>query len=358
MSPEDVVLAILTASLVLYAVFGGADFGAGIWEFATALPGRERERRMLHRAIQPVWEANHVWLIFALVLLLTAFPAAFAAVCRALWAPLLLGLTGIVFRGAGFVLRPTTPSQRDSTDRPKGAHEPSAWEKLFALGSTAAPFFLGASVGAVASGKLPCGQDGQFYGNFVTGWITPLSFFTGVFTLSACAFVSAVFLTREAAMKTAAAEKHGDAPVDLRGDPLVRVWRRRALLTGHWAGSLAVAGLVLVAAESPPLWRGLLSRSWPLVLLSAGSAWLSLWATWKRRFTLASFGAIVAVGAIVCGWVAGQYPALVPPAITVVSAKAPDSVLWLVVWIAGAGATVLAPSLALLLWLFKAERRD
>ena len=190
MEPENILLIVVFLGLTVYALFGGADFGAGVWEVNTAMQASPKERKLLFSAIGPVWEANHVWLIFVLVAVFGAFPVAFAAICQALWLPLSLALVGIVFRGAGFALR--TYSTGDERQQ-------FAWEVVFAVGSTAAPFFLGACVGALASGKLELAADGRFEGNYLTGWLSPMALFTGFFVVVMCAFLAAVYLARGAA---------------------------------------------------------------------------------------------------------------------------------------------------------------
>src|SRR5438552_804125 len=141
MAIETTAVVMIGLGITLYAVLGGADFGAGVWEFNTALRASERERRLIERAIGPVWEANHVWLIFVIVSMFSSFPTAFVALSRALWLPLLLALVGIVFRGAAFAFRSHAVA---------AARQQEVWGAVFALASTAAPFFLGAAVGAVA----------------------------------------------------------------------------------------------------------------------------------------------------------------------------------------------------------------
>ena len=135
MGIDLILLGIVVLALTLYAVLGGADFGAGVWEFNTALQSSEQERSLIYRVIGPVWEANHVWLIFVIVAMFSAFPPAFAGICRALWLPLLLALTGIVFRGAAYAFRVQLLDSQRQAARFGNA--------VFALASTAAPFFLG-----------------------------------------------------------------------------------------------------------------------------------------------------------------------------------------------------------------------
>ena len=186
------ILIILLIALTLYAVLGGADFGAGIWEFNTAFRASERERNLLYHAIGPVWETNHVWLIFVLVILFGAFPPAFASINQALFVPLLLALVGIVFRGAAYAFRSQLKSD------PQYARQARLWVGLFGFASVLAPLFLGASVGAIASGQLAFDVDGNYQGSHLTGWINSLSVFIGFFTVGLCAYCTAAYMIREA----------------------------------------------------------------------------------------------------------------------------------------------------------------
>lgn len=332
MAPEAILLAILWLALTLYVLLGGADFGAGIWEVNTAFQASEKERALIYRAIGPVWEANHVWLIFVLVCLHTAFPPAFAALSRALWLPLALALVGIVFRGAAFALRSHAAG---------AAGQQALWGALFALASAAAPFFLGVAAGAVASGRLAVTPRGNFTGDYLTGWASPLAIFNGFFTVGACAYLAAVYLVREAKLA-------GDAA-------LVQLWRQRALATGAWMGVLSLAGLAFLAIEPAGVWEGFRQRAWPLVAAATAAGLFSLWALWRQHFTAAALGAGATLTSVLWGWGIAQYPALIPPAITVENAKGPDAVLWAMIAGTAAGMLLLAPSLWWLFALFKGK---
>jgi cytochrome d ubiquinol oxidase subunit II len=334
-APESILLVVVFAALTIYALFGGADFGAGVWEVNTALQASPKERKLLYSAIGPVWEANHVWLIFVLVATFGAFPLAFAAICQALWLPLLLALGGIVFRGAGYALR-----SNSSDDR----RQQFAWDVVFAVGSTAAPFFLGASVGALASGKLMLTDDGRFDGNFLTGWLSPMAVFSGFFVVVMCAYLAAVFLAREAS--------------DLRDTELTRIWRQRAIATGIWMGLLSLAGVVYVASDAPHLWDGFRQRSWPLVALSMTAGFLSINSLIREQFRIAVVAAAAAVTAVIWGWAVAQYPLLVPPSITIEDAKAPANILWLLIGTVSLGSLLLVPALGYLFYLFKSGGRE
>jgi cytochrome bd ubiquinol oxidase subunit II len=328
-TPEAIVLGVIVLAVTCYALFGGADFGAGVWEFSTRLKGGQKERALIYRAIGPVWEANHVWLIFVLVGLWTGFPIAFAALCRALWLPLFLALLGIVFRGAAFAFRSYA----------QDADQRLLWEWVFAAASVFAPFFLGASVGALASGTLAVDASGGYSGSTLTGWLSLTSFFAGLFAVAACGHLAAVYLTREA---------HQTGDVEL-----TELWRRRALGAGLAMGLLSWVGLGVVATDAPALWEGFRARAVPLVFLSALGGFGSLGALAARRYLLATGAAALALGAVVWGWAAAQYPFLIPPAVTIEAAKAPDSVLWPTIWIVAAGSVLLVPALGYLFWLFK-----
>ena len=335
MQPESILLCVMFLALTAYAILGGADFGAGVWEVNTALQANEKQRRLLFSAIGPVWEANHVWLIFILVATFGAFPTAFAAICQALWLPLVLAMTGIVFRGVGFAFRSYSGGE---------VRQQLAWEAVFAIGSTAAPFFLGVSIGALASGKLAVSRDGRFEGDYLTGWISPLSLFTGFFVVGMCAYLSAVFLTREASQ--------------LGDRELVRLWRRRALATGFAVGALALAGIFFIAANAPLVWDGFRLRSWPLVGASVVTGFLSLVSLVVQRYRSAALAAATAVAAVIWGWAIAQYPYIVPPLISIEDAKAPTNILWLMIATVGLGALLVLPSLAYLLYLFKARHTE
>lgn len=334
MTIELLILVIVVLGLTLYAVWGGADFGAGVWEFNTALRAGEKERALLYQAIGPVWEANHVWLIFIIVAMFSAFPPAFAVICQTLWLPLLLALAGIVFRGAGYVFHAYTAG---------AGRARTVWSAVFALASTATPFFLGAAMGAVASGSLQVAAPTDHPGQALLGWISPLAIFNGFFTVGMCAYVSAVYLVREAHVR--------------QDEDLIRLWRRRALTTGIAVGGLAMAGLVLVIVDAPDLWQGFERRGWPFIFGSAAAGFISLAALFRRWYNAAVIGASGAVAAVVWGWAIAQYPLLVPPETTIAAAKAPDAVLLALAWSMAGGSLLVAPALAYLFYLFKSRSR-
>ena len=231
MSTAGAVAWVLWTGLTAYVVFGGADFGAGFWSLLARGGGRGRgARELIDWAIGPVWEANHVWLIFVVVVLWTAFSAAFEAIFSTLFIPLSLAALGIVLRGAGFAFHKTAR-------RLGGRH---LAECLFGLSSLLSPFFMGTVVGAVASGRVPVGNA---TGNPVTSWLNPLSLLIGALFVATSAYLAAVFLISDARRAGAA--------------DLERYFRTRALATGVAAGVLAVAGIFALRADARYVYDGL-----------------------------------------------------------------------------------------------------
>ena len=185
MSEVDAVLAVLWVGVTLYAIFGGADFGVGIWDLlAGGAEEGARERELIEHSIAPVWEANHTWLIFCLVVLWTGFPEAFAAVMSTMFVPLSLAGLGIVLRGAGFAFRKVTTRLVDR--RLFGA--------IFAISSLLTPFFMGTVVGGIASGRVPAGGGGDR----LTAWLNWTSVLVGLLFVATCAYLAAVLLVRDA----------------------------------------------------------------------------------------------------------------------------------------------------------------
>jgi len=332
MSEEVAVLAIVWAGLTLYVLLGGADFGGGVWDLLAIGPGGERQRALIAEAIGPVWEANHVWLIFVLTGLVAGFPSVFADLSSALYLPFSLALVGIVFRGAAFAFR----AHGDA-----GSAWQRRWTRVFGIASLVSPFLLGAAAASIASGRIRV-RAGVVEAGLVEAWSGPLSIFAGLFALAMCAYLAATYLTVEAVARGVR--------------DLEDAFRARALLSGAVAGALAAAGLPVIRADAPLLWEGMLQRGLPFVALSAAGGIGSLWSTARRRYRLARLAAAVAVGAVLWGWGAAQWPYLIVPDVTAAEAAAPARTLRLVVVGYGIGAVVLGPSLWLLFRVFKGTR--
>jgi len=337
MTLADVVAGIIFAALNVYALLGGADFGGGVWDLLATGPRKQRQRELIADAIGPVWEANHVWLILALVLLFTCFPTAFARLGTLLHIPLSLVLIGIVLRGSAF------------TFWRYGGHgdeEQRRWGVVFAVASLITPLLLGTTVGAIASGAL--GEAGSakgegFVGTYVAPWLNPFALSVGLFALVAFAFLAAVYLTLEA-----------------RERELQEDFRRRALGAGAALFVGAALALLLSLRYAPLVREGLIfaARAVPLHVLTAAAALTALGALWQRRWRLARLAAAAQVSLILWGWGLGQYPYVLPPDLTTAAAAAPDATLRLVLGGVMLGAVVLLPSLAYLFRVFKGSSQS
>jgi len=326
MSPEDIVAAMGLAAVIAYGVLGGADFGGGVWDLFAAGERRDEQRAAIAKAMGPVWEANHVWLIFVIVLLFTAFPAAFAALSIALFGLFHCVLLGIMLRGAAFVFR----GPQDAVDR-GGSH----WGTVFGMVSVVTPLLLGMAVGAVSSGQLRV-IEGRIETPGATPWLSPVALVIGALSLALCAYLAAVYLTNE----TSGA---------LRED-----FRRRALLAGTGVVALSLLALPLLSWETPHLWAGLVGGpAATVVCLGIASALLSGWALLARHYRIARAASIAQISLLVLGWGLAQYPYLIYPDLTLRNSAAPDPSLWFVIYSVPLGMAVLLPSLWLLFHVFK-----
>jgi len=327
---EPVVLLslVLLLSLTSYALSGGADYGGGLWDLLATGPTADRQRATIAHAVGPVWEANHVWLIVAIVILFTGFPRAYAAVSTYLHVPLVLVVIGIVLRGSAFVFRAYGP------DDPRHAR---FWGRVFAVASTATPFFLGVIVGAVTEGRLPASTEGAFATVFIWPWVTPFSLAVGAFALALFGYLAAVYLTLEAH------DAHERA-----------AFRLRALLSGVVVGVLAASVLLLSGSE---VRVALLASPWalPLHLATGASAFGAFVFLWLARYQLARLAAASQVIFILWGWALAQYPYAIRPHLTLADAAAPENVQILLLQVLGIGAVVLIPSLLYLFGIFGAR---
>jgi cytochrome bd ubiquinol oxidase subunit II len=328
LSPAEGVAAVMLLSLVIYSLFGGADYGAGVWDLLARGPRAEAQRELIAHAIGPVWEANHVWLIIVIVLLFTGFPAAFSAVMTTLHVPLSLMLIGVVLRGSAFTFR-----SYDNTEI--GKHR---WNRAFALPSVVTPILLGSVIGAIATGAPGrAAASGGPVPLFAT-WVRPFPLVVGLFTLNIFAYLAAVYLTLEA------------SDDDLRED-----FRTRALTAAVILGAVAWAVYHLARSEAPLVFRGLNSSPWgmPVRYATGGFAIATLVALWLRWFHIARVTAMIQVALILWGCALAQYPLLVPPAIDVAHGAAPPAVQKLLLAALGAGSLILLPSIYYMFRVFK-----
>ncbi|HEX8050114.1 MAG TPA: cytochrome d ubiquinol oxidase subunit II [Solirubrobacterales bacterium] len=321
MSKADAALAILWVGATFYALFGGADFGGGFWDLLAGGAERgQRPRDTIQRSLTPVWEANHVWLIFVLVLLWTAFPSAFSAIFTTLYVPIALAALGIVLRGAGFAFRKSIV----------GLQGRRAMGATFAISSLLTPFFMGTVVGAIAAGNVPADGNGDAF----SSWLAPLPLLVGAMFVATGAYLAAVFLVGDA-------RRAGDEEME-------RYFERRALGAAVVAGAFAVAGLVALHAEARYVFDRLTSQGLPLVVLSllCGAALLAVLLRGGRRpLRPLAAGAVVAV---IWGWGIAQFPYLLPTSLRIDQAAAPDPTMTTIFIVFAAAAVFVLPSLALL----------
>jgi cytochrome d ubiquinol oxidase subunit II len=324
----DVCAAVMFVGIALYSLLAGADFGAGFWDLLAGSAERGREARaLIEESIAPVWEANHVWLIFVLVTLWTAFPVAFAAIMSTLYIPLTLAAVGIILRGAAFAFRKaseTLPLRR-------------LFGVTFASSSVLTPFMLGAVVGGIASGRVPAGERS---GDVLRSWLNLTSMLGGVMAVVVCAFLAAVYLTADA-------ERRGR-------ERMVRAFRRRAIGSAVVAGVVALAGVAVLHRDAPQLFHGLTHRGAPLIALAAGAGVATLVLIGRSAYALARLSAALAVVAVLFGWAAGQYPYMLEPGLRIADAAGAHATLVAILVVLGAGAAVLVPALV---WLFVLMQR-
>ena len=320
---------ILFVGVIAYAVLGGADFGSGVWDLTAGDAEKGgRLRRVIDHAIGPVWEANHVWLIFVLVVLWTGFPDAFAALMRTLAIPFWLAGLGIVLRGAGFAFRKFAPDLRFA--RASGI--------VFAASSLITPFFLGAIAGAVASGRVPIDGTGDIW----TSWLNPTGILGGVMAIVTCTFLAGVFLAVDAE--------------GLGQHELAEQLRRRSLIGGVITGAIALFGIVPLNADADRLFDGLTGRGAVLIVASALAGAATLWLLARRELRLARITSVLAVASVVAGWGVAQYPWLLVDEVEIADAAATSAVLTGLVVAFGVAVIVVVPPLVYLFVLADTNR--
>jgi len=330
MTAANAVLVLLWISITSYAVLAGADFGGGIWDLFSGSTSRGmRQRLRIAASIGPVWEANHVWIIFALVILWTGFPPVFAAIMSTLYIPLTLVAFGVIVRGSSFALRQAAPQLAL-----KRAFGPG-----FAIASLVTPFFLGTVAGAMASGRVP---PGIARGDTLLSWTGPTSLLGGVLAVAGCAYLAAVYLC-----------------VDARRDgeyDLVEVFRKRALIAGAVCALIALAGIDVLRLDAPRLYHGLLGNGLPILLASAALSSAALLLLWRRMFAFTRILSALAVVTVLWAWAVAQYPDLLVGSTTVAQAAAPAATLTALIIAVAIGSVFLVPSLALLFWMVRLPR--
>jgi len=318
----DVVAIILFVGVTAYALFAGADFGAGFWDLTAGGPERgEHPRDTIEHSIGPVWEANHVWLIFIFVILWTSFPEAYASITLTLFVPLTLAALGIVMRGASFAFRKAVVTLRQRRLFGGG----------FALSSVLVPYCMGAMAGGIASGRVPAGGQA---GDPVHSWINPTSILGGILAVAAAAYLAAVYLVWDARR--------------LSDNEMVEHFRRRAIIAAGLVGVLGVVGIFVLRADAPYLFQGLTSRALPLVIVGTVCGIAALLLLLRNAARGARLLAVIAVACVIIGWADAQWPYILPETLTFSAAAAPSGTLTAVLLVVVLAVLIVAPGFILL----------
>jgi cytochrome bd ubiquinol oxidase subunit II len=328
-----VTLGVLWLSLIVYAVLGGADFGGGIWDFLAFGAQAEKQRNLVKQALGPVWEANHVWLIFLIVGLFTAFPTAFSVLSTALFLPFTLALIGIVLRGSAFTFR----SEAARTGGPR-----KFWGRTFSTACTITPFLFGASAAAVASGQIHT-PGGHTQIDLWTGWTTPFALTVGAMALALCSALAAIYLTIEAQ--------------SMNDSELVEAFRLRAIVAGAVTAALGALGILLSPFEAPLLWNGLLNHAIPIVILTMLVGLGAAASLFFRHYHLARILVVIETGFFFTTWGVSQLPYIIPPDVTVENAASPSITQLELLVSTAIGMVLLLPSLWFLFHVFKGNNQ-
>jgi cytochrome d ubiquinol oxidase subunit II len=312
---QTLVALVALVAVALYAIFGGADFGGGVWDVFASGPRRSEQRDVIGHAIGPVWETNHVWLIFLIVVMFTCFPPAFASLSVGLYVPLTFVLLGIILRGAAYAFR---------SQAYDAARLSQFWGHVFGIASIVAPFFFGAAVGGLTVGNY--------------AWTSPFALTLGALAVALCAQIAGVFLTLET-----------EGP--LQGD-----FRARAIVATFVLAALGAVALVVAATTAPATFASLLK---PQSLAGIGVAMslgcIVLGTLVARRYALARLAVALEAVAVLAGWYLSQAPYLIPGELTYADAAAPPETLRAFLWLVAGGSVLLVPSLVLLFRVFKSE---
>jgi cytochrome bd ubiquinol oxidase subunit II len=328
MSLETAAAGVLMFGLIAYAVFGGADFGGGVWTALASGPRAREQREAISRAMGPVWETNHVWLILVVVTLWTAFPPAFAHIFTALLIPLVIALVGIIFRGAAFAFRHFGEEAE--------LHLP-ATGAVFSVASMLTPAAMGIAVGAVAGGHISIG-DGRVESGMYGPWLRTFPLICGAIAVAMCAVLTAFFMTTRTSG-------------DLRED-----FRIRGIAASVILGALTTAAIP-VAHWDAAAFADRIARPATLALMSAAvlAGVSSVFVLWRRWYNLAPPVAAITVALVIAAWGATQYPYLLLPGEKIAEAAATRGTLVAFLTVLPIGAALLVPSLALLFWTFRGQ---
>ena len=331
MSIALVALIVLWWALIVYAVLGGADFGAGVWDLFAFGRSAQRQRDLINHALGPVWEANHVWLIFLIVGLFNVFPSAFYSLSIALFIPFSIVLIGIVLRGAAFIFRYYAVQAKGAFAR--------TWSRVFSAASVLTPFFLGASAAGVASGHL-LPPDGTPRADYIVGWTSPFALVIGAMAVTLCATLAAIYLIVE-------------ARDNAHDEQMVERYRLHALIAGGITAVLGMLGLLLSVSEAPLLWQGMLSHGVPVVIVTMIIGLLTAITLFMRHYRFARVFIVAETAFMLGAWGLAQFPYIIPPRATIDNSANDPSVISILLVCIAIGMVILIPSLYYLFAVFK-----
>ncbi|HEY6412020.1 MAG TPA: cytochrome d ubiquinol oxidase subunit II [Ktedonobacteraceae bacterium] len=334
MQVANVLLSILWLALITYAVLGGADFGAGMLELFAVGPTGPRQDALIDESMDPVWEVNHVWLIFLLVVFFTAFPSAFAAINVVLFIPLLLALIGIVLRGAAFAFRVHGIIKRSQTVR--------ILSRIFSVASAMTPFFLAVAAAAIASGHIQIHNQSQLQTNTGSYWLTPFALTIGAMALTLCVTISAIYLTVEA--------------TSIGATELAETFRQRGLIAGALTAVLGLLGLFLAPSEASFLWNAMLDRALPLVIVTMLIGLAAAAALWFKRYSWARVLIVAETAFLLISWGVSQFPYIIPPDVTIENASSPQQTQVLLLVGILIALIIVVPSLWFMFYVFKLKK--
>lgn len=325
---------VLFSSLTIYVLTGGADFGGGLWSLGSRLRGDRQTAEAAERAIGPIWEANHVWLILAIVVLFVCFSPVFALITTALHVPLTLALVGIVLRGSGYVFGAYGLGRDD---------EASIWRTIFGAASLVTPIVLGIAVGALATGQVqPPQPDQSFVNAYIWPWLELFPVLCGFFTLAIFAYLAAVYLA-----------------LDSDTEGAREMYRLYGISSGIGlgVGALVTAVAIPQTPFGDRLVSGLFGSWWsvPLHVATGTAAIAAIYWLYRRNYVAARIAAIVQVTLILTGWAAAQYPYLVPKLYTIEQAASEAAVLVPALIAIAIGSVVVVPAMWYLYKIFKAD---
>lgn len=331
-----IVIIFFLASIYIYCLLGGADFGAGIIELTSKGKSKERTINLVSEAMAPIWEANHMWLVIAIVVLFNAFPTVYSLLLVSLSIPLILMLIGIILRGTAFTFR-HYDAIKDSSQK--------IYSRVFEYSSLIVPFFFGLVVGSIIAGKIVT-HPTSFYEGYIAPWLNLFPISIGIFVASLFSFIASIFLVNEAKEKTIVEEFIGKSKkaiiVMVVSGAFVFIF---SLIEGihffvnFFSNWLSISLMILATLCLPVLWK----------VLDKGLKWPSRFLVGAQLlFILSAFYAV-------------YFPELVQlndgSKLTFYNSAAPQITINYLGWALLIGSIIIFPSLFYLFRVFKAEKK-